>query len=148
VVVVADGQTFEELTLKRLNIKRENEGEKMKDAVIVSAVRTPVGKAKRGGLATVRPDEMAATTIQELLKRTPNLESAEIEDVVFGCAFPEGEQGLNIARMIALRAGLPDTVPAETSTAIVHRVFSPLLMWPMPLNQGILKWASAAAWSP
>jgi acetyl-CoA acyltransferase len=86
----------------------------MKDAVIVSAVRTPVGKAKRGGLATVRPDEMAATAIKELLRRTPNLDPAEIEDVVFGCAFPEGEQGMNIARMIALRAGLPDTVPAET----------------------------------
>src|SRR5512139_3235889 len=85
-----------------------------KDAVIVSAVRTPVGKAKRGGLATVRPDEMAAATIKELLKRTPNLDPAEIEDVVFGCAFPEGEQGMNVARMIALRAGLPDTVPAET----------------------------------
>ena len=84
------------------------------DAVIVSAVRTPVGKAKRGGLATVRPDEMSATTIQALLKRTPNLDPAEIEDVVFGCAFPEGEQGMNIARMIALRAGLPDSVPAET----------------------------------
>jgi len=86
----------------------------MKDAVIVSAVRTPVGKAKRGGLATVRPDEMASTTIQALLKRTPNLDPAQIEDVVIGCAFPEGEQGLNMARMIALRAGLPDSVPAET----------------------------------
>ena len=86
----------------------------MKDAVIVSAVRTPVGKAKRGGLATVRPDEMAATTIQALLKRTPTLDPAQIEDVVIGCAFPEGEQGLNIARMISLRAGLPDSVPAET----------------------------------
>lgn len=86
----------------------------MKDAVIVSAVRTPVGKAKKGGLATVRPDEMSATVIQELLKRTPNLDPAQIEDVVFGCAFPEGEQGMNVARMIALRAGLPDTVPAET----------------------------------
>ena len=85
-----------------------------KDAVIVSAVRTPIGKAKRGGLATVRPDEMSATVIQELLKRTPNLDPAQIEDVVFGCAFPEGEQGMNIARMIALRAGLPETVPAET----------------------------------
>ena len=73
----------------------------MKDAVIVSAVRTPVGKAKRGGLATVRPDEMSATTIQALLKRTPNLDPAQIEDVVIGCAFPEGEQGLNMARMIA-----------------------------------------------
>lgn len=86
----------------------------MKDAVIVSAVRTPVGKAKRGGLATVRPDEMAATAIQALLKRTPNLDPARIEDVVIGCAFPEGEQGMNMARMIALRAGLPDSVPAET----------------------------------
>jgi acetyl-CoA acyltransferase len=86
----------------------------MQDAVIVSAVRTPVGKAKRGGLATVRPDDMAATVIKELLKRTPDLDSVEVEDVVIGCAFPEGEQGLNMARMIALRAGLPDTVPAET----------------------------------
>ncbi len=85
-----------------------------RDAVIVSAVRTPVGKAKRGGLATVRPDEMAAAVIQELLKRTPNLDPAQIEDIVIGCAFPEGEQGLNMARMIALRAGLPDSVPAET----------------------------------
>ncbi|MCL4259767.1 MAG: acetyl-CoA C-acyltransferase [Anaerolineales bacterium] len=86
----------------------------MKDAVIVSAVRTPVGKAKRGGLATVRPDEMSAATIQALLKRTPNLDPVQIEDVVIGCAFPEGEQGLNMARMIALRAGLPDSVPGET----------------------------------
>ena len=86
----------------------------MKDAVIVSAVRTPVGKAKRGGLATVRPDEMAATAIQAVLKQTPSLDPAQIEDVVIGCAFPEGEQGLNMARMIALRAGLPDSVPAET----------------------------------
>ena len=86
----------------------------MKEAVIVSAVRTPVGKAKKGGLATVRPDEMAATTIKELLKRTPNLDPLEIEDVVLGCAFPEGEQGMNLARMISLRAGLPESVPAET----------------------------------
>ena len=86
----------------------------MKEAVIVSAVRTPVGKAKKGGLATVRPDEMAAIVIQELLQRMPDLDTAEIEDVVIGCAFPEGEQGLNMARMIALRAGLPDSVPAET----------------------------------
>src|SRR5512140_822854 len=85
-----------------------------RDAVIVSAMRTPVGKAKRGGLATVRPDEMAATVIQALLKRTPNLDPAEIDDVVMGCAFPEGEQGLNMARMIALRAGLPNSVPGET----------------------------------
>src|SRR5512139_491959 len=86
----------------------------MKEAVIVSAVRTPVGRAKRGGLATVRPDELAAAAIQELLKRTPEVEPVSIDDVVIGCAFPEGEQGLNMARMISLRAGLPDSVPAET----------------------------------
>jgi len=84
------------------------------EAVIVSAVRTPVGKAKRGGMATVRPDEMGAAVLKELLNRTPNLDPAQIEDVVFGCAFPEGEQGMNVARTISIRAGLPDTVPAET----------------------------------
>jgi acetyl-CoA acyltransferase len=85
-----------------------------RDAVIVSAVRTPVGKAKRGGLATVRSDDLAVAVIKELLKRTPNLDPVEIEDVVIGCAFPEGEQGMNMARMVGLRAGLPDSVPAET----------------------------------
>jgi len=86
----------------------------MKDAVIVSVVRTPVGKAKKGGLATVRPDDMSATVIQALLKRTPGLDPNEIEDLVVGCAFPEGEQGMNMARMIGLRADLPHSVPAET----------------------------------
>lgn len=85
-----------------------------REAVIVNAVRTPVGKARRGGLATVRPDELAALTIRELLRRTPALDPAEIEDVVLGCAFPEGEQGMNMARMVALRAGLPISVPGET----------------------------------
>lgn len=85
-----------------------------RDAVIVSAVRTPVGKAKRGGLATVRPDDLAVAVIKELLKRTPEVEPVEVEDVVIGCAFPEGEQGMNMARMISLSAGLPDSVPAET----------------------------------
>jgi acetyl-CoA acyltransferase len=84
------------------------------DAVIVSAARTPIGKAKRGGLSSVRPDEMAATVIRSMLARTPNLDPTEIEDVVIGCAFPEGEQGMNMARMIALRAGLPLSVPGET----------------------------------
>lgn len=86
----------------------------MTDAVIVSAVRTPIGKAKRGGMATVRPDEMGSAVIRELLNRTPNLDPTQIEDVVLGCAFPEGEQGMNVARTISIRSGLPDTVPAET----------------------------------
>ena len=85
-----------------------------RDAVIVAAARTPVGKAKKGSLATVRPDDLMALVIQDLLKRAPGLNPAEIDDVVIGCAFPEGEQGLNMARMIALRAGLPIEVPGET----------------------------------
>lgn len=85
-----------------------------REAVIVNAVRTPVGKAKRGGLATVRPDELAAAAIQELMKRSSLLDPLQVEDVVIGCAFPEGEQGMNIARMVSLRAGLPVSVPAET----------------------------------
>lgn len=85
-----------------------------REVVIVSAARTPVGKAKRGGLATVRPDEMGAAVLRALLERTPNLDPAMVDDVVLGCAFPEAEQGLNMARMVALRAGLPNNVPGET----------------------------------
>jgi acetyl-CoA acyltransferase len=85
-----------------------------REVVIVNALRTPIGKAKRGSLTTVRPDDLAATVIKELLKRTPELDPAEVEDVIIGCAFPEGEQGMNMARMIALLAGLPVSVPGET----------------------------------
>lgn len=85
-----------------------------RNAVIVAAARTPVGKAKRGSLVTVRPDDLMARVVQDLLKRAPGLDPAEIDDVVIGCAFPEGEQGMNMARMVALRAGLPITVPGET----------------------------------
>jgi acetyl-CoA acyltransferase len=85
-----------------------------RDPVLVAAARTAIGKAKRGSLATFRPDEMAAVVIQDLLKRVPAVAPAEIDDVILGCAFPEGEQGMNIARMVALRAGLPVSVPAET----------------------------------
>ena len=83
-------------------------------AVIVAAARTAVGKAKKGSLATTRPDEMAAEVIRELLRRAEALNPGEIDDVILGCAFPEGEQGMNMARMVALSAGLPDSVPAET----------------------------------
>ena len=86
----------------------------LRDAVIVSAARTPVGKAKRGSLVSVRPDELGSEVVKELLKRTPSLEPSMVDDVIFGCAFPEGEQGMNMARMISLRAGLPISVPGET----------------------------------
>ena len=86
----------------------------MKEAVIVSAVRTAVGKAPRGTLKDTRPDEMAAAVIKEAVARVGGLEPADIEDVVMGCALPEAEQGLNVARIAALRAGLPDTVAGQT----------------------------------
>ncbi len=85
-----------------------------RDAVIVAAARTPVGKARRGSLVTTRPDEMAALVVRDLLQRANNLDPALVDDVIIGCAFPEGEQGMNMARMVALRAGLPESVPGET----------------------------------
>ncbi|MCI0519902.1 MAG: acetyl-CoA C-acyltransferase [Chloroflexi bacterium] len=85
-----------------------------REAVIVAATRLPTGRAKRGSLATVRPDDMAAAVIRSVLKRTPELDVMELDDLVLGCAFPEGEQGMNMARLVAARAGLPVEVPAET----------------------------------
>jgi acetyl-CoA acyltransferase len=86
----------------------------MQEAVIIDCVRTPVGKAPRGALRTVRPDDLAAIAIRGLLARFPELDSALVEDVIIGCATPEAESGSNIARIASLRAGLPDTVPAVT----------------------------------
>ena len=86
----------------------------MPEAVIVSAVRTPVGRAPKGALSTTRPDDLAATALGGALERVPGLDKAEIEDVVLGCAQPEGEQGFNMARMAALRAGLPVEIPGAT----------------------------------
>jgi len=86
----------------------------MREAVIVSAVRTAVGKAPRGALKDTRPDEMAATVIKEAVRRVRGLDPQEIDDVVLGCALPEAEQGLNVARIAALRAGLPYTVSGQT----------------------------------
>ena len=92
----------------------------MHDAVIVSAVRTAVGKAPKGALSTVRPDEMAATVIAETLRRAPGVEPREVDDVILGCAMPEAEQGLNVARIASLRAG----VPVEASAVTINRFCS------------------------
>src|SRR5580765_4635244 len=86
----------------------------MQDAVIVSATRTAVGRAPNGALKTVRPDEMAATVISEALRRAPGVEPAEIDDVILGCAMPEAEQGMNVARIASLRAGIPVSASAVT----------------------------------
>jgi acetyl-CoA acyltransferase len=86
----------------------------MKEAVIVSAVRTAVGRAKRGTLVDVRPDEMAAAVIKEALNRAEPVKAEDVEDVIMGCAMPEAEQGMNVARIALLRAGLPYSVPGQT----------------------------------
>jgi acetyl-CoA acyltransferase len=86
----------------------------MPEAVIVSAVRTPVGRAYKGTLRTTRPDDLAALAIKEALARVPGLDPKEIDDVILGCAMPEGEQGMNVARIASLRAGLPVEISAMT----------------------------------
>jgi len=86
----------------------------MREAVIVSAVRTPVGKAPGGTLRTTRPDEMAAEVIKAAMARAPGVSPEEIDDVILGCAMPEAEQGLNVARIASLRAGLPVSAAAVT----------------------------------
>ncbi len=92
----------------------------MREAVIVAIGRTAVGRAPRGTLRETRPDEMAATVILDLLRRTPALKMEEIEDVILGCAMPEAEQGMNMARIASLRAGLP----VEASAMTINRFCS------------------------
>jgi acetyl-CoA acyltransferase len=86
----------------------------LRETVIVSAVRTAVGKAPRGALSTSRPDDLAALVISEAIRRAPGLDPAAIDDVILGCAMPEAEQGLNVARIASLRAGLPVSASAFT----------------------------------
>jgi acetyl-CoA acyltransferase len=92
----------------------------MQDAVIVAATRTAVGKAPHGTLRTVRPDEMAAAVIAEVLRRAPGVEPSQVDDVIIGCAMPEAEQGMNVARIASLRAG----VPVDASAVTVNRFCS------------------------
>src|SRR5258708_4771541 len=86
----------------------------MREVVVVSSVRTPVGRAFKGTLRATRPDELAAVAIKGALDRVPQLDPKEIEDVILGCAMPEAEQGMNVARIASLRAGLPVEVSAVT----------------------------------
>src|ERR1700757_2442891 len=86
----------------------------MPEAVIIDCLRTAVGKAPRGTLRNTRPDDLAAAVIRALLDKYPQVAKEDVEDVILGCAMPEGEQGSNMARIAALRAGLPVTVPGVT----------------------------------
>src|SRR5271154_2958160 len=92
----------------------------MREAVIVSAVRTAVGKASKGTLRATRPDDLAAIVFREAIARVPGLDPKEIEDVILGCAIPEAEQGMNVARISALRAGLP----VESAAMTINRFCS------------------------
>src|SRR5258706_13188910 len=86
----------------------------MHEAVIVSAARTAAGKAPNGTLRGTRPDELAATAIGAALKRAPGFDPADVDDVILGCAMPEAEQGMNVARIASLRAGIPVSASAAT----------------------------------
>ena len=86
----------------------------MPDAMIVTSVRTPVGRAFKGSLKDTRPDDLAATAIRAAIERTPGLDPSDVDDLILGCAMPEAEQGSNVARIAGLLAGLPDTVAAMT----------------------------------
>ena len=86
----------------------------MTEAVIISGVRTPMGKGRKGTLRTVRPDDLGALVIREAVRRAKGLKPEDVGDVLMGCAIPEGEQGMNVARISSLKAGLPSTVPAAT----------------------------------
>jgi acetyl-CoA acyltransferase len=84
------------------------------EAVVIDCLRTPIGKAPKGTLRNTRPDDLAAFVVQALMKKYPQVQPGEIDDFILGCAFPEGEAGMNMARAVVLRAGLPNTVPALT----------------------------------
>jgi len=86
----------------------------MREAVIVSVARTPIGRAKKGSLRDTRPEVFSAEVLKALMDRTPGLEKEMVDDIVFGCAMPEGEQGMNVARVITLLAGFPTSTPAMT----------------------------------
>src|SRR5438067_12979223 len=92
----------------------------MREVIIASSVRTPVGRAYKGTLRATRPDELAAVAIRGALEGVPQLDVREIEDVILGCAMPEAEQGMNVARIASLRAGLP----VECSAMTINRFCS------------------------
>jgi acetyl-CoA acyltransferase len=108
----------------------------MPEAVVVSAVRTPVGRAPKGTLATTRPDDLAAIALGGALDRAPGLNRAEVEDVILGCAQPEGEAGFNMARFAALRAGLPIEVPGVTVNRLCSSGLEAIALADMRIRAG------------
>jgi len=111
----------------------------MPEAVVVSAVRTPVGRAPKGTLSTTRPDDLAATALIGALERVPQLDRAEIEDVILGCAQPEGESGFNIGRFAALRAQLPVEVPGATVNRLCASGLEAIAQADMRIRAGVCR---------
>ena len=111
----------------------------MTEAVLVSAVRTPVGRAPKGALSTTRPDDLAALAIEGALQKVPELDRSAIDDVILGCAQPEGEQGFNIARMAALRAGLPVEVPGATVNRLCASGLEAIAQADMRIRTGVCR---------
>ena len=120
----------------------------MREVVIVSAVRTPVGKAYKGTLRATRPDDLAAVAIKGALARVPQLDPKEIEDVIFGCAMPEAEQGMNVARIASLRAGLPVEISAMTVNRFCSSGLQAIAMAAERIMAGGAETISRAASSP
>jgi acetyl-CoA acyltransferase len=108
----------------------------MPEAVLVSAVRTPVGRAPKGALSTSRPDDLAALALNGALERIPALDRAEVDDVILGCAHPEGEQGWNVARFSALRAGLPVEIPGVTVNRLCSSGLEAIALADMRIRSG------------
>jgi acetyl-CoA acyltransferase len=108
----------------------------MPEAVVVSAVRTPVGRAPKGALSTTRPDDLAALAVGKALDRIPALDKAEVDDVILGCAQPEGEQGWDVARWVVLRAGLPVGVPGVTVNRLCSSGLEAIAMADMRIRAG------------
>ena len=115
----------------------------MPEAVLVSAVRTPVGRAPKGALALTRPDDLAATALNGALARVPALDKSEIEDVILGCAQPEAEQGYNVARMTVLRAGLPVTIPGATVNRLCASGLEAIAQADMRIKSGMCRVVAA-----
>ncbi len=109
----------------------------MPEAVLVSAVRTPVGRAPKGALSTTRPDDLAAAALTNALERVPALDRAEVEDVILGCAQQEGESGWNMARMTALRAQLPVDVPGMTVNRLCASGLEAIAQADMRIRSGV-----------
>jgi acetyl-CoA acyltransferase len=111
----------------------------MPEAVLVTAVRTPVGRAPRGALATTRPDDLAATALNGVLERVPQLDKKSIDDVILGCAHPEAEQGFNVARFAALRAQLPVEIPGATVNRLCASGLEAVAQADMRIKAGVAR---------